>query len=263
MRFGMPTLIEHASLAESAALCRELGLEFVELNMNLPQYQTGAMDPAALRDVARRFGIFYTLHLDDNMNVADFNPAVAKAYEDTVLRTIALAGELEVPVINMHLSRGVVFTLPEKKVYLFDEYREAYLRRMREFRDRCHKAIGEGGIRICVENTSGYPHWQLEAVDCLLESSGFGLTFDVGHDHCAGAGDKAAILERKDRLHHIHLHDALRPRRDHLALGTGELDVKEYLDLARAQDCTVVLETKTEAGLRRSVDWLDRNWRQA
>lgn len=39
MQFGMPTLIEHKDLNETARLANELGLDFIELNMNLPEYQ--------------------------------------------------------------------------------------------------------------------------------------------------------------------------------------------------------------------------------
>lgn len=39
MDFGMPILIENKSLEKNVDLCRELGLQFVELNMNLPEYQ--------------------------------------------------------------------------------------------------------------------------------------------------------------------------------------------------------------------------------
>lgn len=257
--FGMPALIEIESLEQSAALCRELGLSFLELNMNFPQYQIGAMDVSQLRAIARRYGIFYTLHLDDNMNVADFNPAVAKAYEDTVLDAVSLAKELEIPVINMHLSLGGVVTLPERKVYLFAQYREDYLRRMAAFRDRCHRAVGDSGLRICVENTVGYPAWQVEALDVLLESEAFGLTLDVGHDFCTGGGDLAMIRQRCGRLHHMHLHDAAGPKRDHMALGTGELDLHDRLALAQRCGCSVVLEIKTVESLRASVAWLQRN----
>ena len=45
MDFGMPVLLELDTLEQNAALCRELGLSFVELNMNLPQYQLGEMKP--------------------------------------------------------------------------------------------------------------------------------------------------------------------------------------------------------------------------
>jgi len=37
MQYGMPTLIETNSIEECAALCKELHLDFIELNMNLPQ----------------------------------------------------------------------------------------------------------------------------------------------------------------------------------------------------------------------------------
>lgn len=36
MQFGMPTLIENRNLEENAELCSELGLDFLELNMNMP-----------------------------------------------------------------------------------------------------------------------------------------------------------------------------------------------------------------------------------
>lgn len=36
LEIGMPTLIELPDIDASANLCHELGLQFVELNMNLP-----------------------------------------------------------------------------------------------------------------------------------------------------------------------------------------------------------------------------------
>ncbi len=39
MQFGMPTLIENRTLADNIKLCRALGLNFIELNMNFPEYQ--------------------------------------------------------------------------------------------------------------------------------------------------------------------------------------------------------------------------------
>lgn len=257
-RFGMPALVELEDLEATAALCRELGLAFIELNMNFPQYQIGTMDAAKLRRIAQQYGIFYTLHLDDNMNIADFNPAVAKAWQDTVAEAVDVAKVLNIPVLNMHLSRGGVVTLPERKVYLFEQYREAYMANLRSFRDRCQEAVGSGGVRICIENTDGYPAWQADALDLLLQSPVFGLTLDVGHDFCTGGGDLQIIRRREDRLHHMHLHDAAKPKRDHLALGDGEVDLAARLALARRRDCTVVLEIKTVSALRESVAWLNR-----
>ena len=39
IQFGMPTLIENRTLQDNIDLCRSLGLHFIELNMNFPEYQ--------------------------------------------------------------------------------------------------------------------------------------------------------------------------------------------------------------------------------
>ena len=259
LRFGMPTLIETPTLESCAALCRELGLSFVELNMNLPQYQVQTMDAAYMKAVAEKYGISYTIHIDENLNPADFNPLVAASYRQTVVDTIGLAKKLEIPVLNMHAVRGVYFTLPDRKVFLFGEYPEHYKANMRSFRDACEEAIGDSGIKICFENWVGFTDWQVEMLDELLQSPVFGLTYDVGHNHCIGGLDEPIILARKDKLVHMHLHDVKDGTKDHQALGTGELNVPGYLALAKERDCSVVLETKTVAGLRRSVAWLREN----
>lgn len=55
MQFGMPTLIELKSPEETAALCNELGLEFIELNIDLPQYQADRLDITELRRIADKY----------------------------------------------------------------------------------------------------------------------------------------------------------------------------------------------------------------
>lgn len=256
--YGMPTLIETASVDECAALCSELGLSFVELNMNLPQYQPGVIDVGHFRRTAEDYGIYYTIHLDENLNISDFNPYIAEAYMRTVLDTIELAKSLDIPVLNMHISHGVYFTLPDRKVYLFDVYAERYLDSMRNFRDRCQSAIGSSDITICIENSSGYTDIEKQAIEILLSSPVFALTLDIGHNHSSAGRDEPFILSHSQRLRHIHMHDSAAGR-DHLVLGEGELDIRSYVRLAKTYSCRVVLETKTIAGLRRSVDWLRSN----
>ena len=255
----MPTLIETNTIEECAALCAESGLSFVEMNMNLPQYQVQTMDASRLAAVSRKYGIGYTIHLDENMNVADFNPDVAAAYRNSVLQTIELAKKLEIPVLNMHMIYGVYFTLPHEKVFLFERYRDDYRNNMLRYRDACEQAIGDSGIRICIENWHGYRPWQMGVLDEMLESPAFGLTYDVGHNHCIGGADEPHILARRHKLYHMHLHDVRDGTKDHQALGTGELDIRKYLNLAKEQDCTVVVETKTVAGLKESARWLHQN----
>ncbi len=259
MQFGMPTLIEIKSPEACAALCRELRLAFVELNMNLPEYQADRLDADKLHQIADKYGIYYTIHLDENLNPCDFNDTVAAAYTETVLQTIELAKQLSVPILNMHLYSGVHFTLPDKKVFLFEEYGQEYLRKLTAFEDACEKAIGDANIKICVENCSGYSRapFMIKSLDMLLKSSVFALTLDIGHNAGTGFFDEPIIMERADCLYHMHIHDAkTNEKRDHLTLGERELDLIKYLNLAKTHNCRAVIEVKTVAGLRQSVEWL-------
>ena len=247
---GMPSLLELDGPEPCAALCRELGLQFVELNLNLPQYQPGEADVSRLRSIAGEYGIYYTIHLDENLNPWDFNPRVAEAYLRTAEEAIAFARDLGAPVLTMHLPMGVYFTLPEGKSYLFARFRDRYLRSTEAFRNRCAAALAGTGAVLCAENTGGFPPFQREALELLLESPAFGLTFDVGHSRAAGGADEPLMTSA--RLRHMHLHDAL-GRKNHLALGTGEVDWPRYLSLARERNCRAVLEVKTASALRRSL----------
>lgn len=95
MDLGMPTLIENRNLRENVELCRDVGLDFLELNMNMPMYQADEIGRIpGLIQMAEEYGIYYTIHLEENLNVCDFNEAVGGAYLDTVRKTIQIAEEL-------------------------------------------------------------------------------------------------------------------------------------------------------------------------
>ena len=256
IHIGIPTLIETKLIEDCAGLCKEFGFQFIELNMNMPQYQIENIDIKKFAEVATKNGIYYTIHLDENLNVCDFNKKVAVAYLETVLATIELAKKLDVPILNMHLSKGVYFTMPQNKIYLFNKYIDIYLSSFENFRNKCEQAIDNANIKICIENSDGYDQvFLIRGLTLLLKSKVFGLTFDIGHNAGIGGGDEAVILGHESKLYHMHIHDAM-GKKTHLPLGTGELDLPKYLNMANKNNCRVVLETKTIEGLRQSVNWM-------
>lgn len=251
--WGIPTLLEADDPESAAALCRHFGFDFIELNMNLPVYQQ--WDIPLLQSVADRYQVYFTIHLDERMDLCDFNPRVAAAYLDTLLETIKFARQLHAPILNMHLAEGVYFTLPGKKAYLYEMYKGHFLSRLQEAISRCEEAA-EGEVIICVENTGNFgKHLVQEALGLFLQSPLFALTFDIGHSHSAGDADKPFILAHKRQLRHFHIHDAIGGK-NHLPLGTGEIDLPWHFTLAAEQGCRAVLEVKTAQALKESVAWL-------
>ncbi len=274
IQFGMPTLIENRTPEENVLLCRRLGLNFIELNMNFPEYQADRLeDPCFLMRLAEDAGIYYTIHLDENLNIADFNRLVSGAYLSTVRQTIDAArkmlplrdrfGDRNQPLtINMHMNHGIYITLPDRKVQMYERDFDVYMESFSVFRGLCEEWIGDDDIRITVENTDGFRDYEKKAILYLLQSPKFGLTWDIGHSKATGEKDVPFILEHQDHLIHFHIHDGTEtPPRNHLALGDGEIALEERLRLAETRNARCVLETKTIDALDHSVRWLhERRW---
>ena len=269
LQYGMPTLIENRTLEDNVSLCSSLGLRFIELNMNFPEYQVECLEQTdALIRIAERAGIYYTIHLDENLNIADFNSLVTGAYLETVRRSIEAAKKLlclrdrygggsRPLTLNMHMNHGIFITLPDRKVQMYERDFETYMRSFAAFRSLCEEWIGDSGVMIAVENTDGFRDYEKKAIEYLLESPKFGLTWDIGHSKAAGEKDVPFILDHRDRLVHFHIHDGSEnPPRNHLALGDGEIDLPERLKLAQSRNARCVLETKTIEALKQSVRWL-------
>ena len=273
MQYGMPTLIENHTLEENAVLCESSGLNFIELNMNFPEYQVDRLERMEeLTRVAGRHRLYYTIHLDENLNIADFNPLVSQAYLETVRRTILAAkallplrdryGDPTQPLtLNMHMHHGIYITLPDRKVQMYERDFETYMRSFAVFRTRCEEWIGSSDLMIAVENTDGFRDYEKKAIAYLLESPKFGLTWDIGHSRAVHEKDVPFLMDHRERLIHFHIHDGTEtPPRNHLALGNGEIDLQARLQLARERGARCVLETKTVAALKHSVQWLRDNW---
>lgn len=254
MDFGMPTFIGK-TLEECAEHCRSLGLQFVEVSMDFPEYQPERIDVDRFAEIAEKYGIYYTMHFEGALNPWEINDRAAAAYTETVLDTVDIAKKLSIPVLNMHFPQGDFITLPDRKVCVYDEYPEEFRRKLTAFRDVCTEAIGDSDIKITVENTRSFMvDFVGEGIGILLQSPVFGLAFDTGHDAAHGFQQFPLIERSLDRLCHMHLHDYSAERGDHLPIGDGTLDIERYLKLAEQHNCRVLLETKTAEGVKLSAE---------
>ena len=143
---------------------------------------------------------------------------------------------------------------------MYDRDFDTYMKSFAVFRSRCEEWIGDSDLMIAVENTDGFRDFEIRAINSLLESPKFGLTWDIGHSKAVREKDVPFIRNHEEHLIHFHIHDGTdTPPRNHLALGDGEIDLEERLTLAEKRNARCVLETKTVAALRQSVNWLKEN----
>ena len=259
MKFGMPTLVECNDIYDTMELCSECGLDFIEINLSFPQYLPANLDTKRIKEEASRRGISFTIHADEMLNPFDFNERVSGAYFDVFRDTIRFAKEISATVINLHLLKGVYVTLPERVILLSDVYFDEYEKRVREFVKMCEDEIGDSNLKICIENVDSNPFTesQIKVLPIFLGSPCFGLTLDTGHEWALKFADRAVYEKYPERVYHMHLHDCI-GKSPHLPLGTGEVDV--FGKLQGSAECdTCLVEVKTIAGLKESVEFLKKN----
>lgn len=258
MKYGMPALVECKDITECAAVAKENGLDFVEVNMSFPQYIPENCDIALYKRLMRECGIFYTIHADEQLNPFDFNPKVSECYFGVMAECIDFALEIGAPVINMHLQKGVYVTLPGKVILLTDVYSEVYIERVKAFISMCEERIGSADLKIAIENVDSNPFTesQLTALEYFMKSPVFALTLDVGHEDCLSGKDTHVFEKYPEKLVHMHLHDS-DGAHPHLPLGTGRLDIGEKIKMLK-EDSTCLIEVKTIAGLNESVKYLTK-----
>lgn len=247
MEYGIPSLMEFSTVERHAAFCSENGYRFVELNMTYPWFQAEYLTVDLLQSVKKTYGIEFTLHLHDQVNPFELCNDLREASVRMVIQALEVASENGIRRITMHMMPGMYSAVAGVKKYIYEHCLNDYLEYAKRFRDLVSKYIGKDTI-LCVENTSGYHTYQKQAVELLLESPSFGLTYDVGHDAKIGWKDAEFVMNHSDRIRHFHIHDR-NSGANHLAFGTGMLDLKKYLDLADKLQCTVLAEVKESESL--------------
>ena len=255
MKFGMPNLVECATLKECAELAKSQGLDFIEINMSFPEFIPSALDTESVNEIAKEYGLFYTIHVDEAMNPFDFNKSVSECYFGIMRDTIRAAKKINAKILNLHLQKGIYVTLPERVVLLTDVYKEEYLSSVKAFIAMCEEEIGNSDIKISIENVDSNPFStsQLTALELFLTSDVFCLTLDTGHECKLNYKDTHVFEKYPEKLMHMHLHDC-KAGSPHLPLGVGEVDIDKKLSQNRGN--TTLIEVKTVDGLLESVKYL-------
>ncbi len=258
MYYGIPSLMEYPGAEQLAVFCAQNGFGFAEINMTFPWFQAGETDAGSLLELKNKYGIGFTIHLHDQVNPFEFSPEMRKGSLENIRFALELACALEAPRVTMHLLPGTYSSMNGEKTYLYAQCKDRYLQLVRQFIGEVEVLLKGRKTVFCIENTSGFQPFHREAIELMLASERFGLTFDIGHSYKAGGGDEQFILAHADRLRHFHIHDCS-IKSNHLAFGLGGLDLIRYLRMAGQYDCPVVVEVKESGALTQSREYLIQN----
>ena len=260
--FGMPTMLELDGIEANVQLCQAMGLEFVEINMNMPEYQVEALDAEYLKALMKEYEIYFTFHMADNLDIANFQKEVRDVNVDLVRRTLEFAKAINSPSVNMHMQKGVLFTLPSGKVYIYDKYLDRYMTYVTEFGREMDTLLEGSHLKLVVENTGDFNlDFIQQSSQQLINFKHIGMTYDIGHDFSSFGNDRDSILHNLAKITHMHLHDA-EGEKDHLVLGQGQMQLERYIGFAKNFEIRCVIETKTVEALRKSVEVLPKYLRQ-
>lgn len=253
MKLGMPALVEYTSINELVELCIKLKLDFIELNMNLPYNFIENINPAKLKKITQDKGIEFTMHMPDDADIGTFYESVREGYVMLFSDTMDWAERAGIKLLNMHIIEGAKMTLPDRKVYIYDQYSEEFTNNFIKSIETLSKKAEEKNVILSIENSSNFGKLFIQkTLDKSITYPNIKLTWDTGHDAVSSFTDKKYLMANEKSIAHMHIHDCV-DKKDHQVLFEGELDIMELMNFAEHKDIRALVEVKTAEALEKSI----------
>ncbi|WP_297437100.1 sugar phosphate isomerase/epimerase [Thermococcus sp.] len=199
------------------------GFKFVEWINEWPRYMD-AGSARALAEEIRSFGLDLSIHAPfSDLNVGSFNERIRRASMGLLRETLELAVDIDAIAVTVHPGHCSPLSRRYREEYM--EIHRSSLRTLDEWRE-------ELGVKLGVENMPYFPILDAqtpERLSELLEGTGLGVTFDVGHLNTSTGEFKRFLELLGNRVVHLHLHDNHGITDEHLALGEGTVPWDEVL----------------------------------
>jgi len=250
--FGMPSLVQLGSIEDNVLLCKEIGLSFVELNMNMHYCLPSENDAVKLKELSERYKIGYTIHFPEDIDFGTYYKTIHDANIQLFEEMANWGNLIGVEKINVHLNPGVYITLPNKQMWAYESNIHVFTQNLIDSFKQISKIAQKYKIIVCVENTS-VPKFLESVYEKLINLEGIYFTYDVGHDAKEHYNLREIYKKCGNKVKHMHLHD-YDGKTDHQVLFNGNIDLNNRLSLAKQNDMSVVIEVKTVESLIKSID---------
>ena len=248
MKIGASTLATFKnSLDESLEFIESLGIKYVEL---LHQYPTEEFD----LDILNSFNLDYTIHAPFmDVNIAALGSKSRANSIEQIKDSIDLANQIDAKVVVVHpgLIPFLAREMPE----------EVY-----KVSDNSIKEIGDysqdSGVNTTIENMPAFEtmiYQDMNRLNETLVEFDMGMTFDIGHAHHSGISPDEMYF---DSIKHIHAHDNMGDEDSHLALGEGNIQLKDIITTFenKKYDGIYMIEVNNKDSIKKSLEFFKNNF---
>jgi sugar phosphate isomerase/epimerase len=227
MKIGASTiyaLLSKSALQASEELLRN-GIGAVEVAWEHRHNQASAEEISRMRKI----GIDYSMHLPfSGMSFAHPNPEVRKPHIKMVEDALKAAEKLGARQCVLHGGLVPVFysdlDSPVKREYFYGIFAEGLGKILR--------GADDAGIKIVFENLSRNDEifGRYEDVAYMMNSiPSAGFCLDIPHAFMSGGPGQLDRFISNMKISHVHVTDSMKGEDNHLAIGKGQLPIKETL----------------------------------
>ena len=248
MKIGASTLATFKnSLDDSLEFIESLGIKYVEL---LHQYPTEEFD----LDILNSFNLDYTIHAPFmDVNIAALGSKSRANSIEQIKDSIDLANQIDAKVVVVHpgLIPFLAREMPEEVYKVSDNS-------IKEIGDYSHDL----GVNTTIENMPAFEtmiYQDMNRLNETLVEFDMGMTFDIGHAHHSGISPDEMYF---DSIKHIHAHDNMGDEDSHLALGEGNIQLKDIITTFKNKkyDGIYMIEVNNKDSIKKSLEFFKNNF---
>ena len=196
---------------------------------------------SVLKNIGESYGLKYSVHAPfADINIASPSKPILKAVLTRLEKSISYASALNAYAWVFHpgLKTGISMFYPNMD----------WLQNLKTTR-LLFKIASDYGVKIAIENMPEPYSFLMKSVEDFTKfyeeiSEDIGLAFDVGHANLNGHTERFLTI-LGDKIVHIHAHDNDGKSDQHLGIGYGNVDWKNFANLLRKMpyDKLVIIES--------------------
>jgi sugar phosphate isomerase/epimerase len=233
-------------------------IQVIEFTIEMEHMVPGSITPeliSQLVELKDELGVSYTVHLPIwSIELASFNPFIRLGGVESICHSIKTSEPLEPETHVLHASGSLAAEFLRNNTS--EPMRLLVCGYMTEFSMKSvEEIISKTEIdprKLAVENIE----FPFEFTRDIVDEYGTGICFDTGHALTKQSGDESVLefyRRHRDRIVEVHLNDGIDIKtpgkyEDHLAIGKGELPVRDFLLELRKDDFKgpLIFELTTE-----------------